>query len=70
MPKLKHPDLSGLTMEQIELGLKVVSRGLILDLQPQTLAPPELNNLSEGQWESLFWAHLQLLHQREHSPLH
>lgn len=70
MPKLRNPDLSRLTVPQIELGLKVVSRCLILEMHPQTLAPPELSRLSDEQWESLFWAHLSLLHQREHSALH
>jgi hypothetical protein len=70
MPKLRQVDLSELTLPQIELGLKVVSRSLVLEKDPSTLTPPELSHLSEMQWENLFWAHAHLMHQREHSLLH
>ena len=70
MPRLRPVDLTSLSMPEIELGLKVVSQSLVLDLSPQTLTPPELNHLSETQWEHLFWAHVNLMHQRERNPLH
>jgi hypothetical protein len=63
-------DLSSLSLPEIELGLKVVSKSLVLEMSPQRLSPPELNHLSETHWENLFWAHVHLMHQRETSPLH
>lgn len=70
MPRLRQVDLSSLSMPEIELGLKVVSQSLVLDLSPSNLMPPELSHLTETQWESLFWFHLNLLHQKEHNPIH
>jgi hypothetical protein len=52
------------------MGLRVVSAGLALDLSPESLTPQELKHLSEEQWENLFWAHLNLAWQRDHSPMH
>jgi hypothetical protein len=63
-------DLSTLSPPEIEMGLKVVSKSLVLEMSPLTLTPPELNHLSEEQWENLFWAHVNLMHQKERSPLH
>jgi hypothetical protein len=70
MPKPRPVDLSSLSMPEIELGLKVVSQSLVLEMSPQRLTPPQLTHLSEQQWENLFWAHVHLMHQRETSPLH
>lgn len=70
MPKLRQVDLSSLTMLEVEMGLRVVSAGLALDLSPESLTPPELSHLSEHQWENLFWAHLNLAWQRDNNPMH
>ena len=70
MPKLRPVDLSSLTLPEVEMGLRVVSAGLALDLSPESLTPQELKHLSEEQWENLFWAHLNLAWQRDHSPMH
>ena len=70
MPRLRQPDLSEMTLLEVEMGLRVVSAGLALDLSPESLTPQELKHLSPVQWENLFWAHLNLAWQRDHSPMH
>jgi hypothetical protein len=70
MPRLRKVDLTSLSLPEIEMGLKVVSKSLVLEMSPLTLTPPELSHLSEEQWENLFWAHVDLIHQREQNPLH
>lgn len=70
MPKLRQVDLSSLTNSEVEMGLSVVANSLALNLSPESLSPPLLKHLSPNQWEELFWAHLNLAWQKEHSPLH
>lgn len=70
MPKLRQVDLSSLTNSEVEMGLSVVANSLALNLSPESLSPPLLKHLSSDQWEELFWAHLSLAWQREHSPMH
>jgi hypothetical protein len=78
MPRLRKPDLSSLTLPQVEMGLQVVAKSLSAPawapegtmLDPASLSPTELGHLSETQWEALFWTYLHLLKQREASPLH
>lgn len=70
MPRLRKPDLSNLTLPQIELGLQVVAKSFVTQIEPAQLSPKELRHLSDLQWESLLWAHLQLMQQRAANPLH
>lgn len=63
-------DLSRLTMQQVEMGLSVVSLSLLLSLPPEMFAPPQLQHLTEMEWDSLFWAHETLMYQKEISRVH
>lgn len=70
MPRLRQVDLSGMTVSEVEMGLRIVSSGLAMDISPPSLSPPQLSHLTEAQWENLFWAHAELAWQRDHSPEH
>lgn len=65
-----EPDLSKLTIPQVETALNVVSLSLMLSLPPEMFAPPQLQHLSEMDWDSLFWAHETLMYQKEISRVH
>jgi hypothetical protein len=68
--QLYQVNLSSLTLQQVEMGLQVVSNGVMLDLPVQVLAPPSLSRLTEEQWDSLFWAHETLMCQKDQSLVH
>ena len=65
-----RPDLSHLTLPQIESGLRVVADSLLLQVPPPRISPPELLHLTPQEWNSLLAAHLLLMRQRRESPLH
>jgi hypothetical protein len=67
----KH--LSHLSIEELELALRIVSSSLAEETSPLERPepiPPTLEHLSPKQWEKLFLVHQQLMFQRQHSPIH